>query len=364
MDSKEFPRLCINLRKLKSNILTMKEKCESIDITVSGVVKGTNGLTEVIQTFVDAGMNYLASSRLNQLKKIKEISPNSHTLALRLPMLSELKDLINYADCSLNSEIKTLKKLEEVCRESNIKHEVLLMHDLGDLREGFFQAEELYQAAEFVENECHYLQLKGIGTNLGCYGSIEPDSKNLGQLICHAEKIEGRIGRQLEWISGGATTTIPLVLNGTIPERINHLRIGDGIYLRDMEMYFDYTFEEMYPDVFVLEGEIIEIHDKPSYPIGTISVDAFGNRPEYIDLGIRKRALLAMGRQDIGDMTKLLPLDRNVQIMGGSSDHTIIDITDSDYNYKLGDTMSFHIQYENLLFTCISEYVNKIYIRE
>lgn len=362
MERKACPRLIIDREKLKDNIQTMMKVCEKNGVEVSGVVKGTNGIPEIIKIFIQSGMKHLASSRLSQLETIKKCDSTIHTLALRIPMLSELEELIKVADCSLHSELETLKALNQVCQYENTHHEVVLMNDLGDLREGFFEQDELIEAAIFVENQCANLYLKGIGTNLGCYGSIEPDQENLGQLIKNARLIEQKIHRKLDWISGGATTSVPLILNKTMPEGINHLRIGDGIYLRDMELYFDYTFEEMHSDVFVLEAEIIEIHNKPSHPIGTISVDAFGNRPVYEDIGRRDRALLAMGRQDVGDMTKLIPLDDQVIIKGGSSDHTIVDITDSDRKYKVGDTLKFTLQYENLLLASSSEYIHKHYI--
>ncbi|MGO2852536.1 MAG: alanine racemase, partial [Tetragenococcus koreensis] len=112
---------------------------------------------------------------------------------------------------------------------------------------------------------------------------------------------------------------------------------------------------------FKLSAEIIEIKEKPTYPIGTISVDAFGNTPEYTDQGIRKRALLAVGRQDIGDMNKLHPYDENIKVFGGSSDHTIIDLTDCSNNYQIGDIVSFELEYENVLYATGSTYIAKEY---
>ena len=356
-----YPRLIIDTKKFQENIHNMLKLCKNNGIEVSGVVKGMNGLDEIIKIFINSGLSYLASSRLSQLQKIKKIDSNIHTTALRIPMLSELDKLIEVADCSLNSELETLNQLNHLCYQKNKQHEVVLMNDLGDLREGFFEVEDLMNAAIYVEHECENLVLKGIGTNLGCYGSIEPDQENLGQLVKNARAIEEKINRKLDWISGGATTSVPLILNHTMPDGINHLRIGDGFFLRDMELYFDYKLNQMHSDVFVVEGEIIEIHNKPSHPIGTISVDAFGNRPVYEDIGRRDRALLAIGRQDIGDMTKMIPFDSNIIIKGGSSDHTIIDITNSEKHYQIGDTIKFTLQYENLLRASISEYVYKEY---
>lgn len=359
-----FPRILINQDKLIHNMNTVDFVCKKNNITVSGVIKGVNGNPLVLECFLNSNIQHLASSRLNQLQAIKAASPTTHTLALRIPMLTELEELVDVADCSLNSEMVTLRALQKVSAKKATQHEVLLMVDLGDLREGFFNEDDLLEAALFVEQDCPNLILKGICTNLGCYGSITPDETNLGRLVSLAQTIEGKINRQLEWVSGGATTSLPLVLKGEMPQGITHLRIGDGIFLRDMEMYFDYTFDEMYGDVFELQAQVVEVHEKPSYPIGTISVDAFGNSPEYTDIGMRQRALVGMGRQDIGDMTKLLPLDPGIKVIGGSSDHTILDITDAKEEIAVGDIISFNIQYENLLFGFSSEYIHKIYAVE
>ena len=354
----KYPCLIIHKKRLVNNIQVVRQLCANVGIEVSGVVKGTNGNRDVIQTFIEAGMTELASSRIDQLQTIKELDASVHTLMLRISMLSELEEMVEYADCSLQSELTTLKVLEQVCQRKNKTHEVVLMVDLGDLREGFFSQEELIEAVLFVEKS-EYLLLKGIGTNLGCYGSIVPDQQNLGKLVQLGQKIESMIGRSLEWISGGATTSIQLIVKEEMPKGITHLRIGDGIFLRDMELYFDYSIDTLEKQVFELQAEVIELHEKPSYPIGTISVDAFGNAPVYVDKGTMKRALLAMGRQDVGDMTKLLPLEENIEVIGGSSDHTILDVTHYEKELHVGDIVSFNLQYENLLYSFVSDYIHK-----
>ncbi|MGO2083498.1 alanine racemase [Vagococcus sp.] len=359
-----YPRLVVNLDKLKNNVETLRKKAEKKAVTISGVIKGVNALPEIIDTFIEGGLRSLSSSRLSQIELVKSMYPEVDTLMLRIPMLSELERMVQCCDTSLNTEISTLKALNKICQKLNIKHSVILMVDLGDLREGFFEKEHLFEAALLVEQELDTLYLKGIGTNLGCYGSIEPDVTNLKQLVTWAREIENEINRPLDIVSGGASTTVPLLLNDTLPEGINHLRIGDNIFLRDMEPYFNYTFPEMHGDVFTIEAEIIEIKEKPSHPIGNITVDAFGNKAEYEDIGDHTRALLAIGRQDLGDITKLIPYDPNILLVGGSSDHTIIDITDCDKKYQIGDILSFNIEYELLLYSTGSPYVFKKFIKE
>jgi len=356
----QYPKLIVDLEKLKHNVKTTIKICEKKSIKVAGVIKGFNGNLPIVRSYREGGIETIGSSRLEQLQSVREMWPDAETLMLRIPMISELEELIKYADISLQSEVTTLTELNKICLKNGVQHRVILMVDLGDLREGFFKKEELFKAAEQVENS-KGLILEGIGTNLGCYGSIEPDEKNLGKLCELANHIEQDIGRYLDVISGGATTSLQLVLNNKMPNKINHLRIGDGILLRDMENYFNYVLDEMNGDAFKLYAEIIELKEKPTYPIGTISVDAFGNTPEYIDEGVRTRALLAIGRQDVGDMTKLHPDDKKIKIFGGSSDHTIIDLTDCSNSYQVGDIVSFELEYEHVLYATNSSYVAKEY---
>ena len=76
------------------------------------------------------------------------------------------------------------------------------MVDLGDLREGFWDKDELLEAALLTENELHNLKLAGIGTNLGCYGAVAATPEKLEELVERAEMIEEKIGRELEFILG------------------------------------------------------------------------------------------------------------------------------------------------------------------
>ena len=136
------------------------------------------------------------------------------------------------------------------------------------------------------------------------------------ELISKADKVSEAIGRRIEVVSGGASTSLPLVAKETMPKGITQLRIGDALYISDLDDCFDYKVFSDDDEAFTLQAEIIELKDKPSHPIGTIAVDAFGNKKEYEDKGIRRRALLAVGRQDLGDCLHLRPLDPNIEVIG------------------------------------------------
>ena len=293
----------------------------------------------------------IASSRLEQLEDAIDAGITKPMVMIRIPMLSEVEDVIRITDMSLNSELEVIKALNEEARRQGKLHKIILMAEMGDLREGYWDREELLNVAEYIENKLINIQLVGIGTNVGCYGSILPTVDKLEELVELAEKVEERLGRQLEYIAGGATSSLMRIWDGNIPERVNLLRIGEGILLaRDLDVFYGYDMSQMYQDVFRLKAEVIEVKDKPTYPIGSIAVDAFGHTPEYVDRGIRRRALLAVGKVDYGNPEDLIPMEKGIEILGASSDHTIVDVQDAERDFKVGDIMTFDICYATIVY--------------
>lgn len=363
MHTSTYPELQIDQGKLLNNVTEIVNLCRKSDIQVAGVVKGVNGEMGVVDCFVAGGAGQIASSRIDQLKNSKQKHPTVETLLLRLPMHCELESVAQWSDLSLNSEKETLIRLNEACQKLGKSHGVILMMDLGDLREGDFNDEDLVKLAVFVEKELKYITLEGIGTNLGCYGAIKPTPINLGKLCDTAKTIESLINRKLRIVSGGATSSLPLLLEGNMPKGVNHLRIGEGILLNmDLPELWGVKFDKLHQDAFVLKAQIIEIKTKPSYPVGEIFIDAFGHTPEYEDRGVRKRAILGIGKQDFAMEDKLATADSEAFIVGSSSDHLIVDIEDCSKNYKVGDVMDFNIFYGPMLHLCTCPHVSKALI--
>lgn len=358
----KYPELRIDLNKLKSNIKEINKLCKESNINLTAVIKGCNSPLEIAKVYDELEVLNIASSRMDQLISLKK-EVKCPLMLIRIPMLSEVEQVIKYTDISLNSEVEVLKKLNQEANKQNKIHGVILMKDLGDLREGFFEESEIIDAAIMVE-DLENLKLLGIGTNVGCYGSIVPTVDKLNELVETAEKIEQKIGRKLEYISGGATSSLIRLMNKDMPRRINHLRIGEGILnAKDLKDLWGYNMDFLYQDVFTLRCEVIEIKEKPTHPIGEIFVDAFGNKPVYEDKGIRKRALLAIGKADYGYLDNIYPKEKDIKVIGASSDHTIIDVEDKK-NIKLGDIIEFDISYPSMLFLTSSNSVNKTYTKQ
>jgi len=300
----------------------------------------------------------LADSRIQNLKKYE--GAKKERVLLRLPMNSETDEVVKYADISLNSELKTIKNLNESAKRQNKIHKILLMIDLGDLREGIFfkNEDEIYHTVEEVL-KLNNIELFGLGVNLTCYGAVIPKSDNLSILVEIARKIEKKFDIKLQMISGGNSSSIYLIGRKELPEGINNLRVGEA-FLLGGETAYSQKLEGFYDDAFTLEAEIVELKEKQSVPIGETGVDAFGNKPVYEDRGIIKRAIIAVGRQDV-DPDALHPIDSKIDILGASSDHLILDISKSDMKYKVGDIVNFKLSYSSLLRATTSGYVDRVY---
>ena len=349
---RQYPQLEFDLALLRSNADAVISRCRGMGIRVCGVIKGVDGLPEAARVLRAAGAEELGTSRLEQVAKCRAAGVPGPWLLIRIPGLTELPDVVALCETSLQSEWPTLLALEEECLRQNKTHRVIVMTDLGDLREGFWDKKELVDVCERVERELPHVHLAGIGVNLTCYGSTKPTPEKMNELVGLARQVEQRIGRKLEIVSGGATSSFTLVHWGTMPAGVNHLRIGEAILLgKDLQV--DWGIRDMdylRMDALTLRAEVVEVKDKPTYPIGEFAIDAFGRKPVYEDRGIRRRAILALGRADVGELESLIPREPGMTVIGGSSDHCIVDVEDCPRRLQVGDIVEFSLCYSHMLY--------------
>lgn len=352
-----YPALEINLSKLAHNTRILSEIFEANNLKLMAVTKAFCGECIIAETLVKNGAQYLADSRIENLAKFKNISVPK--LLLRLPMKSEIDSVIAFADYSLNSEFETICMLSDSALNQNKIHNVILMLDLGDLREGILP-NDIYSLIPKILN-LPRIKLAGIGVNLTCYGGVIPDELNLGELADIATNIERDYNISLEIISGGNSSSFYLIEHNKLPSKINSLRLGESIIL-GRETAYGNNIPNLYNDAFILKCQIVELKEKGSKPKGQIGMDAFGNVPTFDDRGILSRAILAIGRQDVSP-DDLMPLDTDIEILGASSDHLILNLTNCQTKYALGDVIEFNLNYGSILSLSTSPYVKKLYIK-
>ncbi len=354
-----YPRLIIDLEKFSQNVEIIKREMDVHGIDIYGVTKVFRADRQLAQIFVQAGLLAVADSRIRNLKKIAGL-PITKVL-LRLPMHSEITDVITFSDISLCSELTTMELLSDEAVRQHKRHGVILMTDLGDLREGFFDRDELLEAAREARR-FEGIEILGIGTNLTCFGGIIPKPEHMEELLTLKSIIETENNLHLKVVSGGNSSSYYLVNDGLMPEGINNLRLGE-IFVCGVETAYGRRIPGTHDDVFILEVEIVELKKKPSLPIGESGWDAFGQRPMYRDKGDMLRAICAIGKQDV-DTQGLVPIDHGIEIIGKSSDHMIIDVTKSNKKYRVGDIIPFKLKYGGILSAMTSDYVDKTYISQ
>ncbi|HBJ2608257.1 alanine racemase [Clostridium botulinum] len=350
---KSYPCVEINLKNIAHNIKQLIDLCNIKEIKPVIVTKSFCAEKSVVETIIKEGIKTIADARMKNIMKIQDLK--CEKLLLRIPMKSEVSKVIEYSDVSLNSEVEIIKELSKEARKVNKIHKIILMVDLGDLREGVLPKDALSTVKEIIK--LPNLKFIGLGTNLTCYGGVIPDENNLGKLLEIKNQIEKELKIKVSIVSGGNSSSLHMIVNDSIPKGINQLRIGEAAIL-GRETAYGQKLNDFYEDSITLVGEIIELKEKPSMPEGNIGLDAFGNKPSFEDKGIMKRAILALGQQDI-KLDGLIPKDNEIEILGASSDHLLLDLTKCKNQYKIGDTVEFNMNYGCLLTAMTSEYITK-----
>ncbi len=350
-----YPRITINTNSIIENSKHMVQVAKENHIDfVMAVVKVFTGHFDFIEKLSKTGITHIADSRIQNLKKLQSVKLPK--VLVRLPMISEIDEVIKYADISLNSEIKTIKAINQACKKVQKKHQIILMFDLGDLREGIYHTNDFMNMIDEIV-QLEYIELLGIGTNLTCYGGLVPDKEILNRLIKIKDKIEQKYDTKLKIISGGNSSTVTLFGQDEIPKEVNSLRLGESIFF-GKETSYSTDIKGFHHDNYLFEAEIIECKTKPSYPEGKTSINSFGEKVDIEDKGLMKRAILAIGKQDV-ILNNLFPIDKRISIIGGSSDHLILDVTHTDY--QVGDIIGFEVNYPGLLHLMNSSYVEKVF---
>lgn len=348
-----YPRLVLHREKIAENAARIAERCASAGISLTAVTKGVCAHEAVVRAMVEGGAAELADSRIDNLAFLRRMNTGLPLLLLRIPMLSEIPEVIQNADGTLVSMAYTISAVERECHAAGTTHEVLLMVDLGDLREGIWmgRADEAVSALK----SCSRVRCRGIGVNFGCFGGTLPTPEKLEQLLAIGKELEKELGYPMSVYSGGSTSSLSLLEQGKIPRGINNLRIGEAILIgADITGSRDIPW--LHRRTMLLEAEVVELLRKPSVPVGPFGMDAFGGRPVFEDRGERLRAILAVGRQDVR-IEGLVPESGGAVILGGSSDHMIVDVEDVNPAPLLGGRMSFLPDYGAVLALSTSPYV-------
>lgn len=347
------PRLEINLNKIGHNARVLVDRLGKCGISVTAVTKVILGSAEIAKTLLEAGVERLGDSRIENIEAMRHAQAQASMMLIRSPMLSQVQRIVRHTDLSCNTEIEVIKALSREAQKVGRAHGVILMVELGDLREGIMPKDLL----DFVRETIRLpnIHFRGIGTNLACRSGVSPDAENMAMLSKLADAIEMTLGQTVEIVSGGNSANLEWALSGSAIGRINDLRLGEAILL-GCEPLNRQPIKGLHTDAISLYAEVIEAKIKPSKPSGCIAQNAFGEIPEIMDRGLVIQAILAVGQQDIDPSGLLAP--SGINVMGASSDHLILE---SDrLELSVGDEVIFQLNYSALVRAMTSPFVVKV----
>jgi predicted amino acid racemase len=346
------PRLNINLAKINHNARVLVDLLGRRGISVTGVTKATLGMPDIARGLLSAGVAQLADSRIENIQTMRRAQINADITLLRSPMIDQAALVVQHTDTSLNTELDIISELSKAAQASGRIHGVVLMVELGDLREGIMPAD----LRDVVRQTLRFpnIAFEGIGTNLACRCGVAPDALNMGELSKLADAIDATFGSIMKVVSGGNSSNLNWVLDGADTGRINNLRLGEAILL-GCEPLHRQPIKSLYTDAITLVAEVIEAKAKPSRPWGQIAETAFGEATPAADRGTISQVILALGQMDT-DPAGLVP-PRGVKILGSSSDHLIVD--SGQENLPIGAEMMFKMNYSALIRAMASPFVTR-----
>ncbi|MBB5324096.1 putative amino acid racemase [Anoxybacillus tepidamans] len=351
------PRVEVDLRKIRHNARVLKKLYEEKEIQITGVVKGVGASLEIAKVLIESGITSLADTKISRIQKLKSAQLNATYMLLRTPALSEVEQVVRFADISMNTELEVIRALSAEAVKQQKVHSIILMVEMGDLREGIM----IKDVPAFIEEVLKLpgIQIVGLGTNFACFGGVIPTEQKMHEFSSLVKRVQKQFSLFLPYVSGGNSANYHWLKQTKDVGMINHIRLGESIFL-GRETVNGTPIPGLYQDAFCLVAEVIESKLKPSVPFGDRGRNAFGETVSFKERGIIRRAIVGMGRQDVlvSGLTPLLP----VEILGSSSDHIILDTKNMDL--KLGDEVRFSLDYGAMLSVMTSPYVHKKYISE
>ena len=351
--------ITLKRKSLQHNYSYLEKLFDQHDISWGVVTKLLCGNKKFINEVIQLGIEEAHDSRISNLKAAKEVDPGVQTVYIKPPAKKAIPKVVKYADVSFNTELSTIRLISEEAKKQHKTHKIIIMIEMGDLREGVMGEQLLDFYGQIFE--LPNIQVVGIGTNLNCLHGVMPSQDKLIQLSLYEQLIEAKFDKKIPWVSGGTSVVIPLLMSKQLPKGVNHFRVGETLYFGN-DLVAEAPIKKMKQDVFTLNAQIIELTKKPKVPVGELATNPSGEKFEIDENDYGKesyRAILDLGLLDIST-DYMIPVDEELQISGASSDMLVIDLGNSKRNFKVGDWIKFRLKYMGALSLLNSSYIDKV----
>ncbi len=362
--------LIIDTKKIIGNIQKISSFLKTYDKQWSLITKVFSGDMDLLNIVLDKeviqDIHSVGDSRLSSLKNLKKVNPDLITIYIKPPAEIYANEVVEFADISLNSSLRTIKTLNKAAKKQNKIHKIIIMIELGELREGVQR--DVFM--EFYESifELSNIEVIGLGSNLGCMYGVEPTYDKLLHLCLYKELIQAKFNKNIELISGGSSITLPLLEKNIVPADMNHFRIGEAAFFGTSPLENE-QFMDLDTTSFEFYANIIELEEKQIVPDGVISDASVGHTAEYEKNDFSEttyKAILDFGMLDV-DREEIFPCDKDISFVGITSDMLVIDIgNNKDKNgkkkYSVGDRILFRPTYMGVARLLNSKFIEKVYI--
>jgi len=308
--------------------------------------------TRIARELLIAGVRDLGDSRIENIEAMRRSRVSARMSLIRSPMLSQAGRVVKSVDVSFNTELEVIRRLAFEAAKLDRTHAVILMVELGDLREGLLPVDLIAAVREVLSMP--NIVLKGLGTNLACRSGVSPDDRNMGKLSRLVVQVEMTFDISLETVSGGNSANLDWAFSSSKTGRVNNLRLGESILL-GREALHRRAIDGLHTDAITLTAEVIESNVKPTQPTGVLAQAGFCKSPECEDRGNVTQSILAIGEQDV-DLGGLQPPE-GCDVHGGSSDHLIV--TSGAGRIAVGTELTFKLNYGAMLRAMTSPFVAK-----
>lgn len=349
--------IVLNRQKLKENYQYLNTLFFAHKIEWGVVSKVFCGSKIYLKEIIDLGVQQICDSRITNLKIIKSLNPHIETVFIKPPAKRYISSVVKYADASFNTEFETIRMLSEEAVKQNKVHKIIIMIELGELREGVMREEfiDFYAKVFDLPN----IEVVGLGTNLTCMYGVLPSQDKLLQLCLYEQLIEAKFNKVIPYITGGTSVTIPLISRGVLPQGVNHFRVGETLFL-GTDVYNNTPNPKMHQDVFKLYAEIIELRKKPMIPDGDLGHNMIGEVLQFDeqDNSSSYRAIIDIGLLDVEE-NHIKPTAPDLKIVGSSSDMMVVDLGENAERYKVGSLVEFDLSYMGILRLMNCDYVDK-----
>jgi predicted amino acid racemase len=338
------PRVEVDLNKLRHNTKTLVRLLKPRGIRVTGVTKAVCGHPAIAQAMLDGGAVGLADARVSNVLRLRKAGITCPVTLIRTPMLSQAEEIVQLCETSYHTEMVVIAALAAAAIRKNTVHGIILMAEMGDMREGIMPNDLGPIAHKVVDMPG--VALTGLGANFACLSGTVPDASKMADLSALATETEGVSAALFQTVSGGNSANLPWALGDHSSSRINDLRLGEAILLGVDPVSGD-PIGGLHTDAFTLVAEVIETDTKPVGPPASFPDPALARLRLVPNSHSHesRRLILAIGHQDTDIAGLSMPV--GYTLVGATSDHLVTGSTLS--TLTVGSEMRFQMNYSALM---------------